>query len=83
MRRATSLTLSIFALTAFATVSVAQGRHDEKPHGMTKPPPTATQQQRSSGTAGRHDEGATTHGKKKPAATKKDAPAGGDPTTAR
>lgn len=48
--------------------SMAQGRHDEKPHGATKPAAAATEQPR--GTGGRHDEGGTTHGKKKVAAKK-------------
>ena len=58
------------AFAALSTTAVAQGRHDEKPHGMMKAPASATADSRASGTGGRHDEGATSHGKKKPAAKK-------------
>ena len=67
------------ALAAFSTTAVAQGRHDEKPHGMKKPLATASEESRGSGTGGRHDEGPTTHGKKKPAA-KKDKSSAQEPT---
>ena len=43
--------------------SIAQGRHDEKPHGMMKPAHEVSQQDRATTTGGRHDEGGTTHGK--------------------
>jgi len=53
---------------AVALTAVAQGRHDEKPHGLSKP---ATEQSEASGpsTGGRHDE--RPHGMKKKAAPKK------------
>ncbi|MBI2224575.1 MAG: hypothetical protein HYU44_06385 [Betaproteobacteria bacterium] len=57
---------------ALSTSAFAQGRHDEKPHGMGKPA-TATQESKETriATGGRHDAGVTTHGtgKKKPART--------------
>ena len=61
-----SLTALAMALCiAASTSALAQGRHDEKPHGMRKPP---TQAQQSKGTrpatGGRHDEAGTTHGAK-------------------
>ena len=58
------------AFAALSTTAIAQGRHDEKPHGIMKAPASTTQESRASGTGGRHDEGPTSHGKKKPAAKK-------------
>ena len=56
---------------ALATSAFAQGRHDEKPHGMMKNPPAeATDKDRTYAGSGRHDE--KPHGMKKPA-VKKDA----------
>lgn len=50
------LTAAIFALTAaFAIASFAQGRHDEKPHGSTKPAAEKSQAARQA-IGGRHDE---------------------------
>ena len=43
----------------------AQGRHDEKPHGMQKQTDAAKNSSERQATGGRHDEGATSHGKKK------------------
>lgn len=71
---ATSAVVAVIALSLPLTVS-AQGRHDEKPHGMTKDSPTASE--RAGGTGGRHDEGPTSHGKKK-APAKKAAATKGD-----
>jgi hypothetical protein len=67
----------VFAVTAalIAGSAFAQGRHDEKPHGMMKPSPAATERSGPAGTGGRHDEGPTSHGKKKAPAKKTDAPA--------
>lgn len=73
MKQVTINTISILAAVLISSAAIAQGRHDEKPHGMMKPSPTAAEQSRGSGTGGRHDEGATTHGKKKPAAKKAQA----------
>ena len=51
---------------ALSTSTFAQGRHDEKPHGMTKNPPAeAKDKKRTSSGSGRHDE--KPHGMKKTA----------------
>ena len=68
MKPALTTALSVLTIAMFTTVSFAQGRHDDKPHGAMKSPSSATAQSRASGSGGRHDEGGTTHGKKKPAA---------------
>ena len=71
--KSTSLTaLAMTLCIAASTSALAQGRHDEKPHGIRKPP-TETKQSRDTRTAtgGRHDEGGTTHGAKQ-AKTRKD-----------
>lgn len=69
MKRTAIATL-VFALgSVFATASYAQGRHDEKPHGMPKP--AAQESENTSagaGMTGRHDE--KPHGTKKKAAKK-------------
>lgn len=70
MKQALKTTALLVAFAALSTSAFAQGRHDEKPHGM-KAPSSATEESRASGTGGRHDEGSTSHGKKKPAAKKK------------
>jgi len=62
---AAGLTLVI----AMPISSIAQGRHDEKPHGMMGPAQGAMQHARPA-TGGRHDEGATTHGMKSPTVKK-------------
>lgn len=74
MKRLLSTILCIFTATIFSGVALAQGRHDEKPHGVIKPAPSAVESSRRPATGGRHDEGGTTHGKKNTAAKK--APAG-------
>ena len=76
MKEALKTIALLAALAAFSTTAVAQGRHDEKPHGMMKPASSASEGSRASGTGGRHDEGPTTHGKKRPAAKK--AKSGGE-----
>ena len=63
---AAALTLAI----AVPVSGMAQGRHDEKPHGVTKAAPATTAQARTGSTGGRHDEGGTTHAKKKAVAKK-------------
>jgi len=65
MKRALIATVVLAFGTALATASFAQGRHDEKPHGSTKP---SAGQSQAAGPAmgGRHDE--RPHGtRKKPA----------------
>ena len=62
---------------ALSTSTFAQGRHDEKPHGMTKNPPAeAKDKERKSAGSGRHDE--KPHGMKKPATKKSSTKAGDD-----
>ena len=80
MKQVSINTISILAAALISSAAIAQGRHDEKPHGMMKSPPAATEQSGGSGTGGRHDEGGTSHGKKKPAPKKAQAPAEGDGT---
>ena len=74
-----SKTLAAFTLilgTALSASAFAQGRHDEKPHGMAKNPPAqAADTERKSVGSGRHDE--KPHGITKPA-PKKDAAKAGD-----
>jgi hypothetical protein len=62
---------------ALSASAFAQGRHDEKPHGMDKSKPAAESREGAKGPAigGRHDE--KPHGMTKPAA-KKDATKAGD-----
>jgi hypothetical protein len=55
---------------ALPLTASAQGRHDEKPHGLTKPVATAPHEARVAATGGRHDSGVTTHGVKKRAVSK-------------
>jgi len=57
---------------ALSASAFAQGRHDEKPHGMAKNPPAqATDKERTYAGSGRHDE--KPHGMKKPAKQADDA----------
>ena len=63
------LAAAVLALAA-ATPAQAQGRHDEKPHGVMKPTPDSEKETRQAGTGGRHDEGPTSHGKKRAAGKK-------------
>ncbi len=63
--------IAAFALgITAASGTYAQGRHDEKPHGMQKPPAQTTEQVSPGGPMGRHDE--RPHGPRKPAAKKAD-----------
>ena len=61
---------------ALSTSVFAQGRHDEKPHGMSKPAATEEIKETGTPTGGRHDEGITTHGARKANAKKDSAKAG-------
>lgn len=56
---------------ALSTPAFAQGRHDEKPHGMGKPAAASPDKERSADVSGRHDE--KPHGKKKKPAAEKDS----------
>ncbi len=65
----TAMAAIVFAVSAaLGTVSFAQGRHDDKPHGMMKSAPAASEDRGAPGMMGRHDE--RPHGQKKPAAKK-------------
>ena len=69
---------SLAALTmilgiALSTSAFAQGRHDEKPHGMGKASTESVDKERVSAGSGRHDE--KPHGMRKPAAKKDSAKA--------
>jgi hypothetical protein len=74
-----SKTLATFAMIlgiALSAPAFAQGRHDEKPHGMAKNPPAqATDTERKSAGSGRHDE--KPHGMKKSAKKADDTAKGG------
>lgn len=70
MNRTFTAAVFALALALLATGPMAQGRHDEKPHGTKKSTPDDGTQTRAAGSGGRHDEGGTTHGKKNPAAKK-------------
>lgn len=70
MKQLLSTALIVVISAVFSTASFSQGRHDEKPHGIMKSAPGATEKARASGTGGRHDEAGTTHGKKRPVAKK-------------
>ncbi len=64
--------IAAFALGITAAAGTyAQGRHDEKPHGMQKPAAQSGEQVSPGGPMGRHDE--RPHGPRKPAAKKADA----------
>ena len=70
MKLATAL-IAAFTLGIIAGPGAyAQGRHDDKPHGMQKPAAKAGDQASPGGMAGRHDE--RPHGPRKPAAKKAD-----------
>lgn len=62
---------------ALSATALAQGRHDEKPHGMPKNPPAAESGETAKGPAvgGRHDE--KPHGMKKVAKKADTAEKGG------
>ncbi len=75
MKSKTLAALTMILGIALSTTTFAQGRHDEKPHGSTKP--TATQEGKAppAATGGRHDAGGTTHGTVKAKAKKDNAKA--------
>lgn len=77
MKRTLIATIVLAFGTVLATASFAQGRHDEKPHGSTKPSVERTEYERVPSWGGRHDE--RPHGPRKPAATKQ-GPKGGTET---
>ena len=64
--------IAAFALGITAAAGAfAQGRHDEKPHGVQKPAVQPGQQVSPGGPMGRHDE--RPHGPRKPAAKQADS----------
>ena len=65
MKSKTLAALTMILGIALSTSVFAQGRHDEKPHGMKKPVAESKDVERVPGGAGRHDE--KPHGMKKPA----------------
>jgi hypothetical protein len=69
MRRITTATIAVILGMGLALTAAAQGRHDEKPHGSTKPSVSSTEGLAPIAIAGgRHDE--RPHGARKPAAIK-------------
>lgn len=75
MKRALIATVVLAFGSALATASFAQGRHDEKPHGSTKPSAEEAQYAPVPVAGGRHDE--RPHGPRK-LVPKKDAAKTGD-----
>jgi hypothetical protein len=67
MKRTLISTLVLACAVALSTSALAQGRHDEKPHGSAKASTEASNS--PSGMGGRHDE--KPHGTKKKAEPKK------------
>jgi hypothetical protein len=68
MKRALIATIVLAFGTALATASFAQGRHDDKPHGSTKPSAESTRYVPVPVWGGRHDE--RPHGPRKTVQTK-------------
>ena len=79
MKMKTLPALTMILGIALSTLAFAQGRHDEKPHGMSKPAATQEVNETGTPTGGRHDEGVTTHGTRKTNAKKDSAKAGDGP----
>ena len=73
MKSKTLAALTVILGIALSTTAFAQGRHDEKPHGVAKPAAEAKDKDRTYSASGRHDE--KPHGMKKPAAKKDSAKA--------
>jgi hypothetical protein len=78
MKSKTLAALTMILGIALSTSAFAQGRHDEKPHGMSKPAATQESKETRTATGGRHDAGGTTHGANTITAKKDSAQAGGD-----
>ncbi len=78
MKSKTLATITMILGIALSTSVFAQGRHDEKPHGMGKPAATQESKEARTATGGRHDAGGTTHGAKKTTAKKIGSKAGDD-----
>ena len=69
MKRTAIATIVLAASATFSTFTWAQLRHDDRPHGMPKNRPMATESKEAPQPVGRHDE--RPHGQKK--VTKKSA----------
>ena len=65
MKRAYIAAVIVAFGTALAATAFAQGRHDEKPHGSTKPSAESSEGKYEPMPGGRHDE--RPHGQRKPA----------------
>ncbi len=78
MKTKTLAVLTMILGIALSTSAFAQGRHDEKPHGMSRPAATQESNEMRTATGGRHDEGVTTHRARKTTAQKDSAKAGDD-----
>lgn len=64
MKRIAIAMTALLLGAGIATTVTAQGRHDEKPHGSTKPSASATEGNYEPMPGGRHDE--KPHGPRKP-----------------
>lgn len=70
--RTIALFIGTIALSVMTAGAVAQGRHDEKPHGMMKPSASQDKERKTPPmTGGRHDERPHGMTKKPPADTEK------------
>lgn len=79
MKTKTLAVLTMILGIALSTAAFAQGRHDEKPHGMGKPAAAAPEgKETRTATGGRHDEGVTTHRARKTTAPTDNAKADDD-----
>ncbi len=65
MKRIAIAMTALLLSAGIATTATSQGRHDEKPHGSTKPSASATEVKYEPMPGGRHDE--KPHGARKPA----------------
>lgn len=74
MKRAIITTVVLAFGTALATAALAQGRHDEKPHGSIRPTAASPESVRVPVWGGRHDE--RPHGPRQAAATTPEPKAG-------
>ena len=74
MKRTSIAAIILVTGTALGSTAFAQGRHDEKPHGSTRPSSASTEGKYEPGMGGRHDE--RPHGTKKPAAKTADSKKG-------
>lgn len=73
------IAISVLAFgTVFTSASIAQGRHDDKPHASTQPSADKIEYERVPVWGGRHDE--RPHGPRKPAPKKTSSPAGAEKT---